>query len=243
MKSFSIFNDQSKEKSSFIKEVFDDISSSYDMINGILSLFIYKMWQRRIIKESSLCIGGSAIDFCTGTGELLIKLCKRYKLSHAVGIDISTGMLEIAKKKIEKMDDLNSLIEFYNVPAENTGLTEKFDCATIAFALRNISNASEVFYEMRRVVKKGGKIIILELTTPDQKILKAIYKIYLRSIVPIVGYIYSRNKKAYKYLAESIINFPSSDIIVDTLEKAGLSNIKVIRLSMGASTIFSCNNN
>jgi demethylmenaquinone methyltransferase/2-methoxy-6-polyprenyl-1,4-benzoquinol methylase len=242
MKLFATFNDSSKEKSFFIKEIFNDISSNYDITNAMLSLNTYRLWHRRVLRESNLDTGGSLVDFCTGTGELLIKFYKKFKLSRAVGIDISTGMLEIAQKKIDKLDKRYGDIRLYDIPAENTGLDEKFDCATIAFALRNVSNVPAVFLELKRVVKDSGKIVLLELTLPEQKILKTLHKYYLKSVLPVIGYFFSRNRKAYKYLAESIINFPQPTTIAKMLEEAGFMNIKVIRLSMGIATIFTGEN-
>ncbi|HCT64189.1 MAG TPA: hypothetical protein DIC60_02765, partial [Lachnospiraceae bacterium] len=162
---YTAFNNHSDEKSSFVKSTFDNISKEYDLLNGILSFGVYKLWHKRVMKESGLNIGGSVIDFCTGTGELLLKFNRKFKLSKGIGIDISPQMLKIAKEKIDGLK-LNNHLKLYEVSAEKTGLDEKAGCSTIAFALRNVKDVGIVFAEMARVTKDGGKILALELTTP-----------------------------------------------------------------------------
>lgn len=238
MRFFATFNNHSKEKRFFIKKIFDDISGRYDLLNGVLSLWVYRLWHRRVMKESGLSSNGSLVDFCTGTGELLIKFYRRFNLSRAVGIDISPGMLEIARKKIKALNLSSSAVDLCQVPAECTDLSEKFDCATIAFALRNVSDVSAVFLEMKRVIKDGGRVIALELTIPEAGFFKFIYKLHLKYLIPFVGNILSGNREAYAYLGESIINFPKPDAIVNIMEKSGLVNNRVISLSFGIATIF-----
>lgn len=235
---YATFNNHSDEKSSFVKSTFDNISKEYDLLNGILSFGVYKLWHRRVMKESGLKKGGSVVDFCTGTGELLLKFNKRFDLSKGVGIDVSPQMLKIAKEKIDGLK-LNNHIKLYEVPAENTGLDEKADCSTIAFALRNVKDVGAVFTEMVRVTKNdGGKVLALELTTPRKKIIKGFYKLYLKKIMPLVGNLFSGNREAYKYLGESIINFPEPEVILELMKKAGLKNTKAISLTFGAATLF-----
>lgn len=234
---YAEFNNHSDEKSFFVKSTFDSISGEYDLLNGILSIGIYRLWHRRVMKESGLKEGGSIIDFCTGTGELLLKFSKKFKLSKGTGIDISSEMLKITKEKIDK-ENLDKTLLLYEVPAENTGLNEKADCSTIAFALRNVKDVGAVFTEMARVTKDGGKVLALELTTPRRKILKGPYKLYLKKVMPLIGKIFAGNMEAYKYLGESIINFPEAEIILRLMENAGLKNAKAIPLTFGAATLF-----
>jgi demethylmenaquinone methyltransferase/2-methoxy-6-polyprenyl-1,4-benzoquinol methylase len=234
---YTTFNNHSDEKSSFVKNTFNNISKEYDLLNGILSFGVYRLWHRRVMKESGLKIGGSVIDFCTGTGELLLKFNRRFNLSKGAGIDISSQMLKIAQNKIDKLN-LNEKLELYEIPAENTGVDEKFDCSTIAFALRNVKDVGAVFTEMSRVTKVGGKVLALELTKPRKSIIKGFYKMYLKIVMPLVGKIFSGNWEAYKYLGVSIINFPEAEVVLSLMKKAGLKNTKAIPLTFGAATLF-----
>ena len=234
MKSFATFNSHDPQKGDYIRNLFNNIASRYDLLNYILSFGIYRLWYRRVLKESGCPKNGTVIDFCTGTGELLILFNKKFKLHRGIGIDISEHMLDVARNKIKD----NTIFDFKCVCAEDTGVMEKCDCVTMSFALRNVTNVDHVYNEMARLVRRGGKVPILELTAPQNPIMKLFHKIYLKTVLPCMGWLLSGDSKAYTYLAESIINFPTNRVITGLMRKAGFRNIRVEPLSFGIASLF-----
>ncbi|MBI2251967.1 MAG: ubiquinone/menaquinone biosynthesis methyltransferase [Armatimonadetes bacterium] len=212
--------------------MFSKISKNYDFLNALLSFRQDKIIRRRLVEISKVKAKERVLDVCTGTGELAYEFYKIVKnKGEVIGVDLSKDMLKIAKKKFPQ-------IKFEFGDALNLNFKKNyFNFVSIAFGLRNLENLKKFFLESFKVLKKGGKIISLELTFPENIILKFIYYPYLRFILPLLGGIISHNFKAYNYLAKSIINFISNDDIKLIMETAGFKNVKYIPLKGGLITI------
>jgi demethylmenaquinone methyltransferase/2-methoxy-6-polyprenyl-1,4-benzoquinol methylase len=223
-----------EDKAESIRNMFSSIAHRYDLLNTLLSLNRDKYWRKFTASKAGLKKGGSAIDFATGTGELAIELAKIVgEEGRVVGVDFSQKMLDIAKIKVEK-SGLERIIEFSHQRAESVPFPENtFDCATIGFALRNVTDIPTVLKEMTRVVKVGGRVVLLEFTQPRNPVVRRLYFFYSFNILPMIGGIISGRKDAYEYLPESILKFPSPEKLRDIMIDVGLKNIKIYILTGG----------
>ena len=222
-----------------IWKVFDDISTRYDLLNRLLSFGFDIGWRKKIKEflppKSQLKI----LDLATGTADVLINLCAgNPNIQEAFGIDLAEKMLEIGKKKIQKKG-LTSKIHLqpgdcHQIPfAENT-----FDCTTIAFGIRNMENPSQVLKEMFRVLKKDGRALILEFSLPQNIFLRNIYLFYLRNAVPVVGGLLSGHFKAYRYLNQTVEDFPYGQAFCRLIKDEGFQNVRGHSLMAGVAAIY-----
>lgn len=226
-----------KDKSD-IGPMFDSIAWRYDFLNHLLSFGIDRNWRRKAIRKISDNFKNPEIlDVATGTGDLSFEAVKLDPVK-IIGIDISEKMLEIGRQKI-KEKNLGNLIEFINCDSENICFNDNtFDVAMVAFGVRNFSDPVKGLSEMRRVVRKDGLIVVLEFSKPDGFIFKHIYNIYLGNILPFIGSVFSRQKKAYRYLNESVMKFADNEKFIQMMKVSGLSEIKQIRLTFGIASIY-----
>jgi len=217
--------------------MFDRISSRYDRLNAVLSAGTFNFWHARLLDESRCPRGGSVVDLGTGTGEVLLRFCRRFDISKGVGIDISEKMLEIARRKAARAG-LSDRLTFLNRPAEETGLDGAFDCATTAFVLRNVDDLGALFREMARLVKPGGTVLALELTVPQNRFLRLPYGAFIRHLLPAAGGFLTGERGAYRYLGESILRFPVPEVITGMMTSAGIRDAQAISLTGGIATLF-----
>ncbi|MCS4542465.1 MAG: bifunctional demethylmenaquinone methyltransferase/2-methoxy-6-polyprenyl-1,4-benzoquinol methylase UbiE [Euryarchaeota archaeon] len=227
-----------EKKAEYVQKMFSAIVDKYDLLNTLLSLNRDKYWRKFTAIKSELKPGGRAIDVATGTGELAIELAKLVGANgKVVGVDFVKKMLAKAQEKI-KNTKYEKIIEFIAQKAENLPfLDNTFDCATISFALRNVTDVKKTFEEMTRVVKAGGKVISLEFTQPKNFLFRKIYYFYILKVLPIIGGLVSKRKDAYVYLPNSVINFPSKEKLKKIMEDVGLKNIKIYNLTCGVVAI------
>ena len=223
----------------FIKEMFDKIAHKYDFLNRLLSLRQDIIWRKTLSSEINVPKHGKVLDAACGTADLSIEIANTAVNTISVfGVDFSSKMLEIADRKIKKIS-CNSKIYLICANAFNLPFsTETFDAVTIAFGIRNINNkagALKIFYEC---LKPGGKIFILELTTPKKGILLSAYLLYFKKILPFIGMFFSKNKIAYNYLPESVMNFPENTLFSQIMRRAGFENISCKKMTLGIATIF-----
>ncbi len=218
--------------------MFDSIAWRYDFLNHLLSLGIDRSWRKKaisIIGES--CRNPRIIDVATGTGDLAIEAAS-LNPAGITGIDISEKMLELARRKADAQN-LSGLIEFKLCSSENISFEDdSFDVAMVAFGVRNFSDPLKGLTEMGRILHRGGLIIVLEFSKPDGTFFKHIYELYFRNVLPLIGGIFSRNRKAYKYLNQSVMKFPESDEFLVMLEKSGFSEVRQTRLTKGIASIY-----
>jgi demethylmenaquinone methyltransferase/2-methoxy-6-polyprenyl-1,4-benzoquinol methylase len=224
------------EKQKYVYQIFDSIVEKYELLNTVLSLGQDRYWRKFTADIASIKPNNIIIDICTGTGSLAFELARHLVNGKVVGIDFCDKMVEKAREKLIN-SPYKSRIEFIKGFGEDIPFDDNiFDCATIAFGLRNVDNIKRTFREMQRVVKPGGKIISLELVIPSSWVIKLIYYPYLK-IIPFIGRIISKKKVPYQYLSESIGSFFSSQELANIMTEVGLKNVSWYNLSGGIAAI------
>jgi demethylmenaquinone methyltransferase/2-methoxy-6-polyprenyl-1,4-benzoquinol methylase len=221
-----------------IKKMFDAISFRYDLLNFLMSFGLDNGWRKRLVKESQLKENGKVLDLACGTGDITFSFyLSKIKGIEVMGTDFSPEMIKKAQKKAENKNILD--IKFKVGDALKIDLPDNsVDVISIGFALRNLSDLPLAFKEMARVLKPGGRALCLDLTRPEGNFLKFGHSIFLRTYVPIVGFLFSGDFKAYSYLARSIREFPPAKIILKTMDENGFSKSQKVVLSGGIATIF-----
>jgi len=223
-----------------VGEMFGRIAPRYALLNHILSFGLDFSWRRKLAKTLDGNRPIEVLDLATGSGDLLISMLrKRANISKAVGLDISEKMLEVCRRNIERanLTDRTALIQG---DAGRTGLGESsFDVVTMAFGIRNVPDPSQTLGEIVRLLRPSGTALILEFSLPASRILRSIYLVYLRHIVPIVGWLVSRDKAAYRYLNTTIESFYRTCDIPDLMKKAGFANIATKPLTFGTVSLYS----
>jgi demethylmenaquinone methyltransferase / 2-methoxy-6-polyprenyl-1,4-benzoquinol methylase len=221
-----------------VAEMFNSIAGRYDFLNRFLSAGIDKTWRRKAIKELQTIHPKIMLDVATGTGDFAVAANKILHPDKIIGIDISEGMLDIGRKKIKKLN-LDKKIELFAGDSETINFgNSTFDAITVAFGVRNFEDLEKGLKEMRRVLKPGGKISILECTTPKNILVKGFYNFYMFSIVPAFGKMFARNKKAYMYLNNSVQAFPDRDFFLEIMKRAGFTQTYYKPLSLGICCIY-----
>jgi len=221
-----------------ISSMFDNIAFRYDFLNHLMSFGIDRTWRRKAINIIGETHRHSKIlDVATGTGDLAIAAMKLDPV-HITGIDISGKMLELGTEKIKKLG-LSGSIELLSGDAENILFNDNdFAVAMVAFGVRNFADPLKGLSEMRRVLKRGGLIMVLEFSKPSALPFRQIYGFYFMKILPLVGRVFSKNRNAYRYLPESVRQFPDNDMFMDLLRKTGFTEVKQIKLTLGVVSIY-----
>ncbi len=215
--------------------LFNKIAEHYDSLNTFFSFGMDKMWRRRLAEQ----IRGSRLilDIATGTGEVAIETIKKLDGSNVIGIDPSAQMLRFASKKCNS-PQYRKRIRLVQGFAEQLPFgSDKFDAITIAFGIRNTLNPLQSLKEMKRVLKPGGKVAILEFTIPKNKIFAPVYLFYFKKFLPFVGSLFG-NKKEYKYLSDSTSEFPQRENFIEIMKDAGLKPEESIELMVGTVIIY-----
>ncbi len=217
--------------------MFDDISPRYDFLNHFLSFGIDHGWRKKLVKMLAGVKPGDVLDVATGTGDLAIAIAS-LKPMKIVGIDISEKMLEVGRAKLAAKG-LDNLITLRRGDAEKIPFSDNsFHAITVAFGVRNFENLEVGLKEMRRVLRPGGVMLILEFSHPSAFPMRQLYGIYSRFVIPVMGRMISGNSKAYSYLPESVAAFPSGKNFLDILDNCGLKNASRTSLSMGIASIY-----
>ena len=231
------YNQANKSKKEEVAEMFDNISARYDFLNHFLSLGIDKIWRRKAIKQLRSIQPKKIIDIATGTGDFAIAALK-LKPEEVVGLDISAGMLAVGEQKMIKRK-LNNIIKMQLGDSENIPYeTNYFDALTVGFGVRNFENLELGLAEMLRVLKPGGKAIILEFSKPKAFPIKQVFRFYSNYIIPFFGKKLSKDVKAYTYLPESVAAFPEGKDFEAILLKIGYKDIHSTTVSGGIATIY-----
>lgn len=230
-----------KEKASCKKDqvaaMFNNISKKYDFLNHFLSFGIDILWRKKAIKKLIKDNPKTILDIATGTGDLAIESLK-LNPNVVIGIDISEGMLEVGRNKIVKLG-------FQNKIKLQTGDSERllfddnnFDAVIVAFGVRNFQNLEKGLTNMYRVLKIGGKVVVLEFSRPTVFPIKQLYNFYFKTILPIIGKLVSKDQIAYTYLPESVQQFPNGKNFLEILNKIGFKNTQCTSLTFGISSIY-----
>ncbi len=217
--------------------MFDSISSNYDFLNHFLSLGIDIRWRRKAIKLLAPGNPKLILDVATGTGDFAIETLK-LNPDKVIGIDISEGMLEVGRKKM-KDRGYDSKIELLSGDSENLPFEEnKFDAVIVAFGVRNFENLEKGLAEMYRVLKPGGRMVVLEFSKPRMFPFKQLYSFYFNYILPKIGKLVSKDPAAYTYLPESVQAFPDGDSFVGILNRVGYKDTLCKPLTLGISSLY-----
>jgi demethylmenaquinone methyltransferase/2-methoxy-6-polyprenyl-1,4-benzoquinol methylase len=231
------YNQDDKSKKQEVAEMFDNISARYDFLNHFLSLGIDKIWRRKAINQLRSTPVKKIIDIATGTGDFAIAALK-LNPEEVIGLDISAGMLAVGEQKMIK-NKVDSIIKMQLGDSENIPYDSNyFDALTVGFGVRNFENLELGLAEMLRVLKPGGKAVILEFSKPKRFPIKQIFGFYSRYFIPFFGKRISKDAQAYSYLPESVAAFPEGKDFEDILRKIGYKNIESTLVSGGIATIY-----
>jgi demethylmenaquinone methyltransferase / 2-methoxy-6-polyprenyl-1,4-benzoquinol methylase len=221
-----------------VAAMFDDIAFKYDFLNRFLSAGIDIGWRKKAIRQLVDLQPKKILDVATGTADVAIMTTGILKADKIIGIDISDGMLEIGRQKVAKAG-LGNIIELLNGDSETINFTDNsFDAVTVAFGVRNFQQLEKGLSEIRRVLKPGGKLVVLEFSKPKMPGVKSMYNLYMKVICPNLGKLFSKNRNAYKYLDESIQHFPEGKNFTTILDNLGYINTYCKPLSLGICSIY-----
>ena len=231
------YKESSESKKQQVAEMFNNISGNYDFLNHFLSLGIDILWRKKAIKMLKEDQPKQILDIATGTGDFAIEALA-LDPDFVTGVDISDGMLEKGREKL-KQRGLDNKIALFNGDSENLAFEDnKFDAIIVAFGVRNFENLERGLTDMKRVLRPGGKVVILEFSKPDSFPFKQLYNFYFKYILPIVGRLISKDQAAYTYLPESVGNFPDGDRFLKVLKAVGYIDTKCRPLTFGISSIY-----
>ncbi len=230
--------DDSRCKTEQVQEMFDSIAPAYDFMNRAMTFGIDKLWRARAVKMIKRRRPQTILDVATGTGDLAIKLARKLSPHKITGIDLSQGMIEIGRKKVADagLDCVISLVQG-DCLALPFGEGE-FDCVTVAYGVRNFEHLEAGYCEMLRVLRPGGMLCVIELSTPTSPIVRPLYRFYTRYIIPAVGRLVSKDVRAYSYLPESIAAVPQGREMLRLMESAGFVDCEFKALTFGTCTIY-----
>ncbi len=221
-----------------VTKMFDRIAPYYDFLNRLLTLRIDVLWRRKAIKQLKAIQPKKVLDVATGTADLAIETARQVDVDKIIGVDIANQMLEIGRKKLDKRQ-LSDKIELLEGDSENLPFEDNsFDAITVAFGVRNYQNLEKGLVEMNRVLRKGGKVVILEFSKPRVFPFKQLFNFYFKRILPLIGRITSKDPRAYSYLYESVQAFPDYDAFTSILERCGYKDCKWKSLSLGICSIY-----
>jgi demethylmenaquinone methyltransferase/2-methoxy-6-polyprenyl-1,4-benzoquinol methylase len=232
------YKDSSLGKKEQVAQMFDNISGNYDNLNRVISFGIDVKWRKKVLKIVSDTKPKIILDIATGTGDLAI-LMAQTNAEKIIGLDISAGMLEVGKKKVEDKK-LSNVIDLVLGDSENIPFEDNFfDAITVGFGVRNFEHLEKGFAEILRVLKPNGVFVILETSVPDKTPYKQGYKFYSKNILPIIGKLFSKDNSAYGYLSESAAAFPYGEALNNILRKIGFIDVVAMPQTFGVATIYS----
>ena len=219
-------------------KIFDEIASTYDVLNHTLSMGIDIYWRNKLLKHLPNKESINALDLATGTGDVALTLVKDARIKKVTGIDLSKGMVDLGKIKVKKkgLDKKIFLMlgDGVNIPSADNA----FDLTTISFGIRNFSDPQKSLHDIHRVLKKDGRLMIMEFSIPKNFFVRNVYFFYFRHLLPFIGNLVSKHKDAYTYLNKSVEDFPYGDAFLQLMKNAGFKNLKMIPLTFGIATLY-----
>ena len=232
------YKNSTLSKKEQIAQMFDTISENYDRLNRVISFGIDVKWRKKVLQIVTRSNPKTILDIATGTGDLAI-LMAQTKAPKIIGLDISAGMLEVGRKKIQ-YKNLSNTIEMVLADSEEMPFEDSyFDAITVAFGVRNFENLEKGLAEILRVLKPNGAFVILETSVPNKTPYKQGYTFYSKNILPIIGKLFSKDNVAYGYLSESAAAFPYGETLNNILRKIGFIEVKAMPQTFGVATIYS----
>ncbi|MBE8715390.1 bifunctional demethylmenaquinone methyltransferase/2-methoxy-6-polyprenyl-1,4-benzoquinol methylase UbiE [Sphingobacterium hungaricum] len=232
------YKGQEGAKKEQVADMFNNISKTYDFLNHFLSLGIDIIWRKKAIRSLKSSQPQLMLDVATGTGDFALESIKILNPKKIIGVDISQGMLDVAKEKIAKQG-LQEQFEVHLGDSEQLNFDDNtFDAVTVAFGVRNFENLEKGISDICRVLKPGGRAIILEFSNPKGFPIKQLYNFYFHAVTPTIGKLFSKDSSAYEYLPESVANFPDGDNFAQIMKNAGFKSTKVRPQTFGICTIY-----
>ncbi|HQQ93190.1 MAG TPA: bifunctional demethylmenaquinone methyltransferase/2-methoxy-6-polyprenyl-1,4-benzoquinol methylase UbiE [Bacteroidia bacterium] len=226
-----------ESKNSQVAGMFDRIAGRYDFLNSLLSAGIHKGWRRKCVELLREDKPKHILDVATGTGDFAIA-CMSLQPAQVTGIDISEGMMQVGREKIKRLHlDQQISLEFGN--AEDLKFPDQhFDAIVVGFGVRNFQNLTLGLQQLYRVLKPGGKLVVLEFSYPVNPLVKGLYNFYFSYITPFIGRFFSKDRRAYSYLTESVKAFPHNQDFVNVLKTCGFTQASYRSLSLGVAAIY-----
>ena len=226
------------EKATQVEAMFDNIAPTYDLLNHLLSSGTDRGWRHKARDSLRPFSPQQILDIATGTGDFAILAARRLQPLHITGADISEGMIEVGRRKVEKMG-LQERISFERQDCTALSYPDNhFDAVTVAYGARNFAHLDTALSEMRRVLRPGGHLLILELATPPHFPMKQLFWAYSHIAMPLAGWLISRDAHAYSYLPATMEAFPQGEVMQEILRQAGYSQIKWKRFTPGICTMY-----
>lgn len=226
------------EKGRQVEHMFDRIAHSYDLLNHCLSLGIDKRWRRAAINSLRPYAPKKMLDVATGTGDFALLAARTLGPESLLGVDISEGMLEVGRKKILQAG-LADVVSFRREDCMALSLPDgEYDALTVAYGIRNFQDLDRGLSEMFRVLRPGGRLVIIELTAPRRFPMRQLFWLYSHVLMPLVGRLVSRDSKAYSYLPATMEAFPQGEVMREILQKAGFREVEFRRFTFGLSTLY-----
>lgn len=237
-KSVTPYQNTQVAKKEQVADMFNNISKTYDFLNHFMSLGIDIIWRKIAINELKALKPKRILDVATGTGDFAFEALSILKPEKIVGVDISAGMLEVAKQKIQKRK-LSNKFEVRLGDSEKLPFADsEFEAITVAYGVRNFENLETGLADMLRVLKPGGKVVVLEFSKPRAFPVKQLYNFYFHYITPGIGKLFSKDARAYSYLPESVAAFPDGKDFVALMNKVGYKQTKNRPLAFGICSIY-----
>lgn len=225
-------------KAKQVEEMFDSIAPAYDFMNRAMTLGIDRWWRCVAVRMVGKTHPQHILDVATGTGDFAIDLYRKLQPQQVVGIDLSQGMLDVAREKIARRGLSDAITvqqgDCLALPFEDGS----FDAVTVAFGVRNFEHLLQGYKEMHRVLEPGGTLCVVELSTPRNRVVRWFYDLYTLHIIPWMGSLKSGDRSAYRYLPQSIAAVPQGDDMLAIMREAGFTNCKVKRLTLGTCSIY-----
>lgn len=225
-------------KSQQVRAMFDNIAHAYDLMNRAMTFGIDKLWRRKAVRLIERSKPHKILDVASGTGDLAILLARRIPTASVLGVDLSQGMLDIGAKKVAEAN-LESRVSFQVADCLSLPLPDdSFDCVSVAYGVRNFQDLLAGYKEMHRVIRTGGMLCVIELSTPDSPLVRPFYRFYTKCIIPAVGRLVSKDVRAYSYLPESIAAVPKGEEMLKLIKAAGFKDASFLPLTFGVCTIY-----
>ncbi|MCC5854197.1 MAG: bifunctional demethylmenaquinone methyltransferase/2-methoxy-6-polyprenyl-1,4-benzoquinol methylase UbiE [Idiomarina sp.] len=222
------------EKARLVAGVFDSVAAKYDVMNDVMSMGIHRLWKRQTIDSSGVRTGQRVLDLAGGTGDLTAKFSRLVgPTGEVILADINASMLSVGRTKLQDMGIVGN-VSYVQADAEKLPFPDNhFDCITIAFGLRNVTDKDAALRSMLRVLKPGGRLLVLEFSSPDTEWLSKVYDVYSFHILPRMGELIAKDKESYQYLAESIRMHPDQETLKGMMEDAGFSQVDYQNMTGG----------
>ena len=221
-----------------VERMFDTIAHSYDLLNHTLSLGIDKRWRKAAIDSLRPYTPKRILDVATGTGDFALLAARELHPAELLGVDLSEGMMSVARQKAER-DHMSSVIHFQKEDCLNLSLdSDSFDAVTVAYGIRNFEDLDKGLGEMLRVLRPGGRLVIIELTAPTHFPMRQLFHLYSHILMPMIGRLVSRDSKAYSYLPATMEAFPQGEVMQEILQKNGFAEVQFKRFTFGLSTLY-----